>query len=91
MNNFIARTAGAAPVPREARSIVRQTQMAGLKLDGLAALYGKAIERSVDLYDQAEFLAATRPELRPVLAQYQLAFARQAQNHISRHDSPFGF
>lgn len=77
-------------VSRQARGIIAQTQLAGLELDGMAALFGKAIERTTDLYDHAEFLASTRPELRPILMQKVVGFAQTADSHIRSHNSPFG-
>lgn len=75
---------------RSAREVVARTRLAGLELDGMAALHGRAIERTVDLYDHAALLAETRPELRSILMNQVVSFTQQAAAHIRSKNNPFG-
>lgn len=93
MNEMTQWNGGSAPMKRNkaANTIVQQTKLAGLEIDALAALHGKAIERVCDVYDHAALLAESRPELKPLLMGQVFAFNQAAVAHIRNHNSPFGF
>lgn len=75
----------------DTKGIVERTRRTGLELDAMAALYGKTIDRTVDLYDHADQLSASRPELRPILMQKVVSFAQCSESQIRANNSPFGF
>lgn len=93
MNDLATWSGGNSPVKRNkaAMSIVEQTKLSGLEIDALAALHGKSMERTVDLYDHAAMLAESRPELKQLLMGQVLAFNQSAALHIRKQQSPFGF
>lgn len=75
---------------KTAKSVVEQTRLTGLELEGEAALWGRGMELIADLDNYRQLLAQGNPELNAVLVRFELGFAASAEKTIRNARSPFG-
>lgn len=64
---------------RELDHVVRETKLAGLKVDAEAAVTGRIMERAVDLDNYRKSLANGDPILDAVLTRIEVGFVDKAQ------------
>lgn len=99
MNEVTQWTGGGTLEPRrpsrslkgDSRSIVENARKTALELDALAAVYGRAMERAVDLDNHRSALASNNPELDAVLVRLELGFVSAVESKLRSHTSRFGF
>lgn len=77
-------------IKREGRDIVERTRKTALEVDALTALYGRAMERTVDLDHHRQALASNNPELNAVLIRLELGFVANVESKLREHNSKFG-
>ncbi len=66
---------------RTMNSLVRATQVQGMRVDAEAALTGRIMERAVDLDNYRRALAGDDPVLDSVLTRIEVGFVEKALRH----------
>lgn len=81
---------GPVGVGREGRQVMREVRLAGLKLQGDAALYGLTFELTASLNQHRLTVLAAHPELEAILTAMLSNFALGADQKIQNRHSIFG-
>lgn len=94
MNNLPLPSFGNQPsrgLQRAMHGVVEQTRLAGMQLDSIAALAGRTMDRSTDLYDYGTLLAGDDPTKKAIVMQVEMQFIAAATSHLSNHAQKFNF
>jgi hypothetical protein len=74
---------------RAVANLVRETKLAGLKVDAEAALTGRIMERAVDIDQYRKSLAGNDETLNMVLTRIELGFVEKVQRVQKNFGSEF--